>query len=317
MKRLELDEVREAEALIRTHLPPTPVRRCLAAPHGDAWLKLECWQPTGSFKVRGALNALAALTPEERRSGVVTASAGNHGLGIAFAASKLAFDGPVRVFVPESIPRAKLTRLRRHAIEVVVEGADYDAASRAAHRHERPVGGRFVHAFDDRRVAAGQGTVALELLEQVPDLARVVVPVGGGGLLAGMAVTLKALRPSVRVVAVQPAASPALRESLQRGEPLLEYAARPTLADGVAGGIGHVAFAHRDLIDDVVVVEESEIEEAIVALLGEDQLVVEGSGALGVAALRSGRVEGDGASVAVVTGGNVDLEVLRRLLVAG
>jgi threonine dehydratase len=314
--RLRREAILRAREVVGRHLQPTPLRPCLAVSGANAWSKLECWQPTGSFKVRGALNAMAALSPDERRAGLVTASAGNHGLGVALAAEILGIREEVTVYVPETVPRAKLIRLRRFPVTVVERGGWYDEAAEAAHEHERSRGARFVHAFEDPAIAAGQGTVGLEILEQAPQLARVLVPVGGGGLLAGIAVAIKAVRPDVRVIAVQPSASPALRESLRLGRPLLEYPAGPTLADGVAGGIGHVAFEHRDLVDDVVVVEEEEIADAIIALLTHDQVVAEGSGALGVAALRSGRVSGagDGMSVVVVTGGNVDADVLRRLL---
>ena len=315
MRRLTLDDVTSARDVLGPHLPATPLRPCQAL-EGRTWLKLECWQPTGSFKVRGALNALSAMSTAERAAGLVTASAGNHGLGVAFAAQTLGLEDEVSVFVPRTAPQAKLRRLRRFPVTVVEHGETYEEASAAAHEHARHRGSRFVHAYEDPVIAAGQGTIALELLEQLPELTRVFVPVGGGGLIAGLATAFAALRPTVRVVAVQPAASPALRASLERGIALTEYPAGPTLADGVAGGIGEIAFEHRDLIHDVVVVEEEQLENAMLALLEHDQVVAEGSGALGVAALMadSGGQKHTGASVVVVTGGNVDLAVIRRLL---
>jgi threonine dehydratase len=314
--RLTADDVVRAGAVVRPYLPPTPLRRSFALREsGGGFLKLECWQPTGSFKVRGAIHLLASLTLEERRRGVVAASAGNHALGVAYAAEVLGGDVPVTLFVPETAPRAKVGKLRAFPVEVRQEGATYDDAHALALEHLRRTGGTYVHAFEDARTAAGQGTVALELLEQLPDVAAVVVPVGGGGLIAGMAAALKARAPRARIVAVQPEASPALRESLKAGRALLEFPAGETLADGLAGGIGEIAFEHRDLIDDVVVVPEAETEEAIVALLGEDQVVAEASGAIAVAAVRSGRVATrEGPVAAVVTGANIDLAVLRRLL---
>ena len=166
------------------------------------------------------------------------------------------------------------------------------------------------------RTAAGQGTIGLEILDECPEVAAVLVPVGGGGLIAGLAAAVKARAPGVRVVAVQPEASPALRESLRLGRALLTYPAGPTLADGLSGGIGEIAFDHRDLIDEIVTVSEDEIEDAIVALLAADQVVAEASGAVGVAALRAGKVASAarGPVVAVVTGGNIDARVLARLL---
>ena len=313
---LSLADVEQARHVIAPYLPPTPLRRAFSVPGGQAWLKLECWQPTGSFKVRGALNVLSALTPAERRRGVVAASAGNHALGVAFAIQALGGDVPTTVFVPATAPRAKVDKLRTFPITVVEGGATYDEAAARAAEHADRTGAFSVHAFDDPRTAAGQGTVALEILEQNPRIGTIVVPVGGGGLIAGIAAAVKAQRPDVRIVAVQPEASPALRDSIAQGQPLLEYAAQPTLADGLAGGIGLMVYTHRHLVDEVINVAESEIEDAIVALVTHDQLVAEGAGAVGVAALRSGRLRlGDGRPAAVVvTGANIDARVLGRLL---
>jgi threonine dehydratase len=313
--RLSLADVDRARSVLARHLPPTPLRPSLTVPRTDLRLKLECWQPTGSFKVRGALHLLLSLRDEERRRGVVAASAGNHALGVAFAASRLG-EKTLRatLFVPRSAPRAKVEKLRRFPVEVRETGDTYDDAVEAARACERETGAVFVHAFEDARTAAGQGTIGLEVLDECPDVAVVLVPVGGGGLVAGLATAVKARAPGVRVVAVQPDASPALRESLRLGRPLLTYPAGPTLADGLAGGIGQIAFDHRDLVDEVVTVSEEEIEDAIVALVASDQVVAEGAGAVGVAALRSGKVESGGPAVAVVTGGNLDASVLARLL---
>ena len=311
--RADVEEAREA---IAPYLSPTPLRRAFSVPGGQAWLKLECWQPTGSFKVRGALNVLGALGSAERRRGVVAASAGNHALGVAFAIQALGGDIPATVFVPASAPRAKVDKLRTFPVTVVEGGATYDEAAARAGEHARTTGAFTVHAYDDPRTAAGQGTVGLEILDQNPLIGTIVVPVGGGGLIAGIAAAVKAQRPDVRIVAVQPAASPALRDSLAQGQPLLDYRAEPTLADGLAGGIGLMVYTHRHLVDEVVNVTEPEIEDAIVALVAQDQVVAEGSGAVGVAALRSGRLRlDDGRPVAVViTGANIDAGVLGRLL---
>jgi threonine dehydratase len=248
---------------------------------------------------------------------VVAASAGNHALGVAFAASHLRGGLAVTLFVPRTAPRAKVEKLRRFPVEVRETGDTYDDAAEAATAFQRETGAAFVHAFEDVRTAAGQGTVGLEILDACPEVAAILVPVGGGGLIAGIATAVKARSPRVRIVAVQPSASPSLAESLRLGRPLLTYPAGPTLADGVAGGIGEIAFDHRDLVDEVVNVTEEEIEDAMVALLAADQVVAEGAGSVGVAALRSGKVAVDpGPAVAVITGGNVDARVLARLLAA-
>ena len=315
--RLTLEDVFRARRVVSRHLSPTPLRSAFCLRPRPAWLKLECWQPTGSFKVRGAINLIASLSAEQRRAGVVAASAGNHALGVAFAASILGGSLEATLFVPRTAPRAKVEKLRAFPVTVREDGQTYDDAHALALAHARDTGAIYVHAFEDPRTAAGQGTVALEVLEEMPEVGTIVVPVGGGGLISGMAAAVKDRAKGVRIVAVQPEASPSLRESIREGRALVEYAAGPTLADGLAGGIGEIVFAHRDLIDEVVVVPEAEIEDAIVALLAEDQVVAEGSGAVGVAALRAGLVgsAADGRPVvAVVTGGNIDAAVLARLL---
>jgi threonine dehydratase len=307
-------EIDEARRRIGPYLPATPLRRSFALRPRDAWLKLECWQPTGSFKVRGALHHLLSLPEDQRRRGVVAASAGNHALGVAWAAEALGGQVPATLFVPASAPRAKVEKLRTFSVTVHETGATYDDAYDASLAYAEREGKRYLHAFEDPWTAAGQGTVGLEILEQLPRVGTIVVPVGGGGLISAIAVAVKARAPRVKIVAVQPEASPSLAESLSRGEPLLRYPAAPTLADGVSGGIGDIVFRHRGLIDEVVNVPERAIEETIVALLEKDQVVAEGAGALAAAAILSGRIGTDGPVVAVVSGGNIDAGHLARLL---
>jgi threonine dehydratase len=314
IRRLFEDDVFRAAERIRPHLPPTPQRRSFAAPPGKALLKLECWQPTGSFKVRGATHFLLTLTAEEKRRGIVAASAGNHALGVAFAAGALGGTVVATLFVPETAPRTKVEKLRAFPVTVVEAGATYDDAYAAAVAHSEKTGAVYLHAYDDVRTAAGQGTVGLEILEQCKDVGTIVVPVGGGGLIAGIAACVKASAPSVRIVAVQPEASPSLRESLREGRALTAFPAGETLADGLAGGIGELVFAHRDLVDAVVTVSEEEMADAILALLAADQVVAEASGAASLAAIRAGRIQSDAPVVAVITGANIDGRVLARLV---
>lgn len=323
LTRLDPEGVVRARTLLARTLPPTPLRRSHAIDAAfPVGLKLECWQPTGSFKVRGALHFLSELGAEERRRGVVTASAGNHALGVAFAIQALNADEDdagapeATLFVPRSAPRAKVDKLRRFPVTVREEGADYDEALRAARRHQHDTGAVFVHAFDDPRTALGAGSVGLEILDQEPGVGTLVVPVGGGGLIAALAAGVKAQRPDVRIVAVQPDACPALRESLRLGKPLYEYASAPTACDGLAGGIGDLVFAQRDLIDDVVTVTEAQVEHALATLVVHDQVLAEPSGAVGLAALQARQVPDlDGRPVvAVITGGNIDAALLVRIL---
>jgi threonine dehydratase len=196
-------------------------------------------------------------------------------------------------------------------------GETYDDAHHAAETFGRETGATFIHAYDDPRTVAGQGTIALEIMEDLPDVDAILVPVGGGGMIAGIAIAAKALSPRTKIIGVQPAASPALRDSLRDGRCYEEYAAAPTICDGLAGGIGKIVFdvAQRGLIDDVVVVEEAETRAAIRALAETQQLIVEGSGAVGVAALLFDKVNLRGKKVAVVlSGGNIDLTLLSDVL---
>ena len=296
-----------------TPLLPSPELSRLAG--GDVYLKLECWQRTGSFKVRGALNKLAALSPEEWARGVVTASAGNHGLGVAYASQALGLPSAV-IFVPENAAAAKVNRLASFDCQVRRAGADYDAAHALAEAYAREQEAVYVSAYDDLLVIAGQGTVGLEVMEDLPDAGLLVVPVGGGGLIAGMALATKAVNPAVRIVGVQSDASPAAYLSLRDGRPYETYPAAPTICDGLAGGFGRVPFAvAADWIDEVVVVPEADIRRAVGWLLAQEQLVVEGSGAIAIAPLLNGQLDAAGRkAVAVLTGRNLDAALLHEIL---
>jgi threonine dehydratase len=314
IRRLALEEVQRAREALSPYLPPSPLRRSFATPSDRVFTKLECWQPTGSFKVRGATHFISTLTEAERRRGVVAASAGNHALGVAFAVQAVGRGVRATLFVPKTAPRAKIEKLRSYPVTVLETGTTYDDAHAAATQHAAEDGALYLHAFDDPRTAAGQGTVGLEILEQCPSVEAIVIPVGGGGLITGIAVVVKKLAPHVKIVAVQPEASPALRDSLSEGRALTTYPAGETLSDGLAGGIGELVFAHRDLVDAVVTVSEAETEEAILALLVQDHVVAEASGAVSLAAIRSGKIPTTGPVVAVVTGSNIDGAVLSRIV---
>jgi threonine dehydratase len=284
---------------------------------GIVAFKAENLQRTGSFKLRGALSKVAALG-EDCANGVVTGSAGNHAQAVAYAAQARGI--ACHVFMPESAPIAKVEAARGLGADVQMVGATVDdtfaAAREFAARNARVA---FVHPFEDPYVIAGQGTIGIELLEQVPDLARVIVPVGGGGLVSGVAIALKSERPSIEVVGVQAASCAPVRGSLERGTPIAVESAM-TIADGIAvkrPGELTLSLIGR-WVDDMVVVDEDEIAEAMVFLLERAKLVVEGAGAVGVAALLSGRAAAAhvGTTVALLSGGNVDAgllgEVARR-----
>jgi threonine dehydratase len=317
-----LADVRAAAGRLEGILLPTPLERSRAVgalAGADVWLKCENLQRTGSFKLRGAYNRIALLRDEERARGVVCASAGNHAQGVALAASLQGVAS--RVFMPEGAPLPKVDATVAYGAEVELVGRSFDDAMAAAKEAADRDGLVFVHPFDHRDIIAGQGTVALELVEQLPDLATVVVCVGGGGLISGMAVVLRELRPDVRIVGVQAAGCSTFSASLAAGEPVTIPTAE-TIADGIAvKRPGELTLAHvQALVDDVVTVTDDDIANAVVLLLERAKLVAEPSGAAAVAALLAGCVElpdDDRPVVATVSGGNIDPLLLQHLVTAG
>jgi threonine dehydratase len=276
------------------------------------FLKLECWQLTRSFKVRGAFNAVASLPPDMRARGLVTASAGNHGQALALAAN--AFGARVTVFVPRDAPEAKQRRIRALGAELDTTAADYDAAESLASSFAHVSGATLVHAFSDDNVVAGQGTVGLEILSDLPGVRTIVVPVGGGGLIAGIGTVVKAQAPEVRVIGVQSVETRVMYQSLRAGH-VVELPVTPTLADGLAGGIDARSFERvRRVVNELHLVNEDDIAEAIRALFRDEGIVMEGSSATVVAALHTLRDQVEGPVVLVLTGGNIDAARFARIL---
>jgi threonine dehydratase len=309
----------QAQRRISPFIQPTPLVRSayLSAQTGaDVWLKLECRQPTGSFKVRGAVNKIGLLTPEEKAHGIVTGSAGNHGLGVAFAAQSWG-DVSADIFVPVSAPRSKVDKLRGFDVTLHLEGDTYETAHQAAETFAHETGATYIEAYDDLDVIAGQGTAGLEILSQLPDTDLILVPVGGGGLIAGVATATKAMHPGCRVVGLQPEASPAALLSLRDGFPYDPYDHEPTIADGLAGGFGAVPFyVARTLIDQVSLSSEADLRRAIFTLLDCEQLVVEPAGAIAIAPLLNEGLDVRGQTiVCVLSGGNLATTLLRDILV--
>lgn len=311
--RLNAALVEQAHAVTRNFLTPTPLRKLGGKGERSVFLKLETDQPTGSFKVRGAVSNLFRQPPAP--AGFVAASAGNHGLGVAWAAQRIGRSERMTVFVPTSAPLAKLTKLRTYRIDLRIVGLTFDDAEQAARDFERETGARYIHAYDDPLTAAGQGGMAIEIHDVMSAIGTLIVPVGGGGLISGNAAWFKERCPEVKIVAVQPKASPALAESIRRGRALLEYPAEPTLADGLSGGIGPIVFEHRDLIDEVVNVEEEQIRAAIRTLYREEGVRAEASGATALAAanLEAGQAFPE-PIVCVITGGNIDDAVFASIV---
>jgi threonine dehydratase len=255
-------------------------------------LKAENLQRTGSFKIRGAVNKLATLSPAEREAGVVAASAGNHGQAVAWAARELGIRA--RIYVPLDAPMAKVEACRNYGAETELSGGDFEDALAAALEDVEETGATFIHPYEDQHVIAGQGTIALELLEQAPDVETVLIPIGGGGLALGISTALRALRPNVRIVG------------------LLAGVDGYTIADGIAVKVASEFTMPllEDLLDDIVPVSDDEISEAIVLLMERAKLVVEGAGAVGVAALLADKAGGSGVVIPVLSGGNIDATML-------
>ncbi len=279
-------------------------------------LKLETLQETGTFKVRGAANRLLSLGDEQRGRGVVTASTGNHGRAVSHVAAKLGVRAVV--CLSERVLQNKVEALQRSGAELVIEGQGQDDAAERALALSKEQGLTMVHPFDDLLVIAGQGTIGLEMLDELPDLDTVIVPLSGGGLISGIALVLKSAVPAMRVIGVSMERAPVMYHSLQAGRPV-EMPEEETLADSLLGGIGldnqYTFNIVQQLVDDVILVSEEEIARAMVFLLREHHLLAEGAGAVGVAALLAGKIAGLGENVGlVISGGNVALEDLLRIV---
>ncbi|MGJ3264815.1 MAG: threonine ammonia-lyase [Salinarimonas sp.] len=311
-----LDDIRAAAATIAPHVVRTPL---VAAPRlserlgARLWLKLETMQPTGAFKERGAANRLAALDADERARGVVAMSAGNHAQAVGYHAARLGV--PATIVMPEGTPLVKVENTRAHGTRVILSGETVAEAETEARRLAEEEGLVFVHPYDDARVIAGQGTIALEMLEDAPGLEMLVVPIGGGGLAAGMAIAAKALSPSIRIVGVETRLYPSFRNAIH-GETLPVGGA--TLAEGIAvkrpGGLTLPIV--RDLVDEIVLVDEPEIERAVNLCATSQRIMAEGAGAAGIAAMlaRPELFHGRAAGV-VICGGNIDPRILASVMV--
>mgnify|MGYP001040527702 CR=1 FL=1 len=301
--------------VVRT-TPLEPSRPLSVALGGPVWLKGEHVQRAGSYKVRGAYVRIARLRPEERARGVVAASAGNHAQGVALAAGLLGTTATV--FMPTGAPLPKVTATRGYGARVELVGTTVDESLVAAQDFAERTGAVFIHPFDHPDVIAGQGTVALEILEQCPEVRTIVAGVGGGGLISGIAVAAKALRPQVRVIGVQAAGAAAFPPSLAAGAPV-RLPAYATIADGIAvGRPGELTFAHvAKLVDDVVTVSDEDISRALLLLLERGKQVVEPAGAAAVAALMAGVVSVEPPVVAVLSGGNIDPLLMLRVIEHG
>lgn len=312
---LSLDDIQAAAGRITGHVERTPCRfsRTLSQITGaEVWVKFENLQFTAAYKERGALNRLSRLQEDERRRGVIAASAGNHAQGLAYHGDRLGI--PVTIVMPRGTPHVKVQQTREFGASVVIDGDSYDSAYERARELEAERGLVFIHPFDDFEVMAGQGTVALEMLEDAPDLEILPIPIGGGGLIAGMATAAKALKPDIKVIGVEPAMFPSFTGRM-RG--LNAPCRGQTIAEGIAvKTVGELTYAvARPLIDDVVLLEEPFFERAIALYCNIEKTVAEGAGAASLAALLAypERFRGKKCGL-VITGGNIDPRLLASVL---
>ena len=319
-KEVTIADIWEAHKLLKSHLHHTPLaasRTLHDITGAEIYLKAENMQRSGSFKVRGASYKLSRLSEEEYRRGVIAASAGNHAQGVAIAAAQ--YKIPCTIVMPETAPLVKVMATQGYGASVVLHGFNYDDAYQRCLELQEETGATFVHAFDDPDVIAGQGTLGLEMLSDLPDADAIVVPIGGGGLIAGIAIAARALRPNITIIGVQAAGASSCRTSLDAGE-LCTLPTITTIADGIAvKRPGELTFSLiQRLVDDVILVNDEEIIAAVLLLMERNKLLVEGAGAAGVAALLSGTLELKGKKVIVpLTGGNIDINLVGRFIEHG
>ncbi len=317
---ISLQDVEEAWDRIRPHIFYSPCAHSalLSEQLGSkVYLKLDNMQSTGSFKERGAANKLALLTDEERSRGVIAASAGNHAQAVAMHGARLGIS--TKIVMPEGTPLVKVQRTKSFGGEIVLHGANYDAAYAYAKELQEQENRVFVHPFDDPAIMAGQGTVGLEILEQVPDIDAILVAVGGGGLVGGILAAVKTLRPDIQIIGVEPEVLPSMKTALQNSG-VIEIPAAQTLADGIAvRRVGRIPFEQiQHQIDDMVTVTEAEIARAVLVLLEQEKTLAEGAGAASLAALLAGKVHLPGKKVcALICGGNIDVNVISRIIERG
>src|SRR5271165_6268496 len=315
-----LPDIQAAQARIRGSIYLSPCARSEHFSHATAnqvYLKLDNLQRTGAFKERGALNKLLLMSAEERGRGVIAASAGNHAQGVTYHAGKLGVRA--HICMPLPTPLIKVSATRGYGAEVILHGANYDEACEEAIRRGQAEGYTFVHPFDDDEVIAGQGTIGLEILEQHPDIEVFIAPIGGGGLIGGIACALKESNPKIEVYGVQPSRLPPMKVAVAEGKPVTLNAAT-TIADGIAvrrAGERTLPLVQK-YVDDIVTVEEEEIANAILLLLEREKTLAEGAGAAAIAALVNRKLPLVGKKVAVlVCGGNIDVTLLSRIIERG
>ena len=319
MQKVTLEDIKKAQETIKDVVKKTDIlesAKLSAMTGANVYYKCENLQKTGSFKMRGACNKIANLTDEKKSKGIIASSAGNHAQGVALGAKMNGIDATI--VMPSTAPLAKVTATKSYGAKIVLEGLVFDDAYNKAVEIQKETGATFLHAFDDEYVIAGQGTIGLEIFEQLDGkVDTILCPIGGGGLIAGIAVAAKALNPDVKIVGVQTANIPSMFESLKEGKVTTAFKGT-SLADGISvKTIGEITFdLVRDLMDDVILIEEDEIAEAVLFLMENQKVVAEGSGAVTTAAILTNKYkpQKDENVVLVISGGNIDVNTLNRII---
>ena len=322
MEKVTIDDIRKAQDTIKDIVKRTDIlesTKLSLLTNANIYYKCENLQKTGSFKVRGACNKIANLTEEEKSKGVIASSAGNHAQGVALGAKMNSIEATI--VMPSTAPLAKVTATKSYGANVVLEGLVYDDAYAKAVEIQKETGATFLHPFNDKYVIAGQGTIGLEIFEQMNNkVDTILCPIGGGGIIAGIATAAKALNPNVKIVGVQTANIPSMYESMKSGKVTTAFKST-SIADGISvKTVGELTFnIAKDLLDEVVLVEEDEIAEAVLFLMENQKVVAEGSGAVTTAAILTGKYkpkENENV-VLIISGGNIDVNTLNRIVVKG
>jgi threonine dehydratase len=319
--KVSLEDIRQAREVIQSHVLQTSLEKSISASKllgSEVFFKYENQQFTGSFKIRGALNKISSLTPEEKKRGVVASSAGNHAQGVALSATQSNVKSTI--VMPIHAPIVKVQATRGYGADVVLHGEIYDEAYEKARELERTHGYVFVHPYEDEKIIAGQGTIGLEIIEKIADLDSVVVPIGGGGLISGIATAVKAINPKCKIFGVQSNQAPGMERLFHHQKPLDATKRIATIADGIAikrpSPAMYESFISK-LVDDVVTVTDDEIAEAIVFLMERAKTICEGSGAAGVAALMSRQMNLGKKTCVILCGGNIDLNIIAKVVNKG
>ena len=313
-----VQEIWAARERIAPHILRTPTlySDALSKLSGSqVYLKMECWQRCGCFKVRGAMNKIASLTDAQRKQGLVSASSGNHAIGVAYASAVLG-NPPTSIFMPEDTDATRVHKVDTWGANVVLHGKFYQDAYEEALRYTEEHGGTYVHSHADRYVMAGQGTIGLEILEDIPDADAAIIPIGGGGMVSGIGTALKSGNPQMRIIGVEPTAAPAAYQSMQSGTPCETISPLPSLADGLLSGVNRLTFAvFKQFVEQVVLISEDEIVDALRLFQAHEQLMIEAASSIGLAALLQHKLELENKKVVlVITSRNIDADRYNRII---